>query len=429
MAVSHWRFLLLSLCITSWLAAGCSRDGADATDDILVAESPRDDAVLAVDPWQPADTPLEPQPFLQAFDPHSAESIVAAGIGVAYPGAALALGRGAETTHLAALGRIGWRDASPPVVIDTTLYDLASLTKAVATTTAVLLLVQDGKIRLDDPVRRHLPEFEGRWKDDVTWRHLLTHTSGLPPAAAVRGATPDERRRRMLRTLLYTRPGERVDYSDLGFVVLWAAAGRAAGEPLPAMLRRRVWQPLGMSSTRFIPGRGCETCAPTLRLQTGEPFRGLPADMLARQLGSIEGHAGLFSTAPDLARFMAMVASGGELDGVRIFTPGHVAELVRQQPGAGRRTLGWTAFCPDEPPEIGTPCARPVVFGHTGWTGTTLWLSPGNAAWGVLLTNRSYERPNRPYPLEQLRRELFLVTLGAGNGRPADAWLRQATGP
>src|SRR5690606_14521068 len=139
--------------------------------------------------------------------------LATAGVGVAYPGGVLAVGARDGGSQVIAFGKIGWRDASPPVIADTTVYDLASLTKAVATTVAVLLLVQDGTIALDDPVRRHLPEFEGRWKDDVTWRHLLTHSSGLPPAAAIRGTTESERRRRMLRTLLLTRPGERVEYS------------------------------------------------------------------------------------------------------------------------------------------------------------------------------------------------------------------------
>jgi serine-type D-Ala-D-Ala carboxypeptidase len=339
----------------------------------------------------------------------AAERLVARGVGDAYPGAVLAVGTGPTVDRITALGKIGWRDASPPVVADSTIYDLASLTKAVATTVAVLLLAQDGTIDLDAPVRRHLPEFEGRWKDDVTWRHLLTHTSGLPPGAAIRGNTPAERGRRILRTLLAVPPGRQVAYSDVGFVALWAAAQRAAGEPLPRMLDRRVWQPLGMHDTHYNPGRDCEWCAPTLRLQTGEPFRGLPADLMGRQLAGHTGNAGLFSTGPDLARFMAMVGGGGELDGVRILTPESVAELFRQQPGAGRRTLGWTAFCPDEAPDAAIACAAPLAYGHTGWTGTSLWLNPRDGRWTVLLTNRSYERPNRPAPLDDLRRDLFLT--------------------
>lgn len=339
-------------------------------------------------------------------------------VGDAYPGAALAVGAGAHIERVTGIGKIGWRAASPPVVVDSTLYDLASLTKAVATTIAVLLLAQDGSIDLDAPVRRHLPEFEGRWKDDVTWRHLLTHTSGLPPGAAIRGSTPAERARRILRTLLAAPPGRQVAYSDVGYVALWAAAERAAGEPLPAFLERRVFGPLGMVATRFNPGRDCAACAPTLRLSTGEPFRGIPADRMGREMLGHTGNAGLFSTAPDLARFVAMIASGGALDGVRVLEPEWTAELFRQQPGAGRRTLGWTAFCPDEEPDAAVACRAPLAFGHTGWTGTSIWVQPRDGRWVVLLTNRSYERPDRPAPLDDLRRDLWLSLGDPGSAPP-----------
>jgi serine-type D-Ala-D-Ala carboxypeptidase len=358
----------------------------------------------------------------------AAVTMVEAGVGHAYPGATLAVGAGAATERIAAFGRIGWRDASPPVIADSTLYDLASLTKAMATTTAVLLLVQDGRISLDEPVRRHLPAFEGQWKEEVTWRHLLTHTSGLPAGAAIRGSTPEERLRRILRTKLGVPPGRQMVYSDVGYVALWAAAERAAGEPLPEMLRRRVWQPLGMDATVFSPGRDCMDCAPTLRLKTGEPFRGLPSDLLARELGGTAGNAGLFATIGDVARFTAMIAGGGAVDGVRILDEALVGEVLRQQPGAGRRTLGWTAFCPDEATPAATPCASPVAYGHTGWSGTSLWVEPQDGRWVVLLTNRSYERPNRPFPLDGLRRDVFYLVAGLEQGDPG-GWLARAAAP
>jgi serine-type D-Ala-D-Ala carboxypeptidase len=359
----------------------------------------------------------------------AAEAVVLAGVGAAFPGAAFAAGSGGRIERVTALGRIGWRAASPPVLADSTLYDLASLTKAMATLTAVLLLVQDGTIALDDPVRRHLPEFEGEWKDAVTWRHLLTHTSGLPPGAVVRGVTPAERARRLLRTKLHVPPGRQVAYSDIGYVVLWAAAERAAGEPLPGLLERRVWQPLGMDATRFAPGRDCEACAPTLRLRTGEPFRGVPSDPLARQLGGVTGSAGLFAPIRDVARFTAMIAAGGALDDVRILDESLVREVLRQQPGAGRRTLGWTAFCPDEEADAARACERPVAYGHAGWTGTSIWLDPVNARWVVLLTNRSYERTTRLAALDGLRQDLFRRIAGQDADVPYGAWLADALPP
>ena len=335
----------------------------------------------------------------------------------AFPGAALAVGIGGRTERLAGMGRVGWRESAAPVSADSTLYDLASVTKPVATATAVLLLAQDGVIRLDDPVRRHLPQFEGQFKDRVTWRHLLTHTSGLPAGAAIRGDAPRERVRRILRTRIDELPGRQVEYTDLGYVVLWEAAQRAAGEPLTGFLERRVWRPLGMTRTEFLPGQDCTACAPTLRLSTGEPYRGRPNDLLARRLGGITGNAGLFSTAHDLARFAAMLANGGELDGVRILAPETAREMLRQQPGAGRRTLGFVAICPDEPHSEEKPCAKPLAVGHNGWTGTSLWIEPERRAWTVLLTNRSFDVRAKAR-MAELREESFRHAVV---GAPADA--------
>jgi CubicO group peptidase (beta-lactamase class C family) len=348
----------------------------------------------------------------------AAHRAVAADVGTSYPGAVVAFGVGERVERVVGLGRIGWRAASPPVQARATLYDLASLTKALATTVAVLLLVEDGVIALDEPVRTHLPAFEGKWKEAVTWRHLLTHTSGLAAGAKPRGRTPEERLRRVLRMELQAPPGIYVNYSDVGFIVLWEAATRAAGEPLPALLQRRVYEPLGMNGAVFSPGEECDACAPTLRLRDGTPFRGRPADLLAREVGGVTGNAGLFATGPDVARFAAMIAAGGALDGVRVLREESVAELFRQQPGAGRRTLGWTAFCPEERGSAARPCDRPLAYGHTGWTGTSLWIEPATGHWVVLLSNRSYERTPRPPSLEALRRTVFAHVAGLPQVEP-----------
>jgi serine-type D-Ala-D-Ala carboxypeptidase len=329
----------------------------------------------------------------------------------AFPGASLAIGSGSRVELVEAYGRIGWRDAAAAVTPHETLYDLGSVTKAVATTVAVLILAEEGKIDLDGPVQPHLPGFEGEWKERITWRHLLTHTSGLPGGAVIRGDTPEERAERLLRTRTMG-PGHMMTYTDLGFLVLWEAASRVAGEPLDRFLERRVWRPLRMNATSFAPGQECEQCAPTLRLSTGVPFRGVPSDLLARRLGGVTGNAGLFSTARDMSRFAAMIAGGGELDGVRILRPESVRELFRQQEGAGRRTLGWRAFCPEEEPDAAVPCEEPIAYGHTGWPGTSLWMSGDGSAWVVLLTNRSYDVRAEPR-MEWLRAALFAAATGA----------------
>ncbi len=328
-----------------------------------------------------------------------------------FPGAALVVGIRGRVEREAGVGHLRWTDAAPAVTADGTVFDLASVTKTVATATAVMLLVEDGRIRLDDPVRRWLPQFEGVGKERVTWRHLLTHTAGLPAGANIRGATDRERLRRLLRTRITASPGTDVTYTDLGYLVLWEAAQRAAGEPLPRYLERRVWRPLGMNDTGFLPGENCEACAPTLLLSTGEPYRGRPSDLYARRVGGVTGNAGLFSTARDLGRFAAMLANGGELDGVRVLRPETVREMLRQQPGAGRRTLGGQAFCPGEPPRQSVPCREPVAYGHTGWTGTSFWVDPASGVWVVLLSNRSYN-VRKPADLAGLRWELFRSAAG-----------------
>jgi serine-type D-Ala-D-Ala carboxypeptidase len=372
-------------------------------------------AVLLVPPAPvPGDAPtphlLPPAaaaPVLPVAALDAAEAAVRAELArQAFPGAALALGIGPRVQRVVGIGSIGWRDDAPPASPHGTLYDIASVTKPVATTTAVLLLVDAGRIRLDDPVQRHLPEFEGQFKHRVTWRHLLTHTAGLPGGAVLRGDTPEERLRRVLRTRIPVPPGRVMVYTDLGFLAAWAAAENAAGEPLAEFLEHRVWEPLGMTETRFSPGQECQACAPTLRLDDGTPYRGRPHDLVARRLGGVAGNAGLFSTAHDLGRFAAMVAAGGTLDGVRVLSPESVREIFRQQPGAGRRTLGWVAVCPREDPPEGVACRRPEAVVHNGYAGASIWIDPETRAWVVLLTNRTFERRARER-MEDLRWETF----------------------
>jgi CubicO group peptidase (beta-lactamase class C family) len=329
------------------------------------------------------------------------------------PGAALAIGARARTVELVGYGRIGWSEKDEAVSPDSTRYDLASLTKAVATTTATLLLIQDGRIRLDDPVQRWLPEFKGRWKERVTWRHLLTHTAGLPVGTKVRGGSSSQRLHNVILTELDEPPGRTVSYSDVGFIILWKAVESAAGEPLPALLERRVWRPLGMRSTSFWPGAACDDCAPTLSQSL--KYRGKPSDPVSRKIGVPTGNAGLFSTAHDLARFAAMIANGGTLGGVRILRPDLVRELFAQQPHAGHRTLGWNAFCPGEDPTQQQACVHPIAYGHTGWTGTSLWIDPVRGVWVVILSNRSYD-VKRPPSLDELREDIFLDAAGLDGG-------------
>jgi CubicO group peptidase (beta-lactamase class C family) len=327
-----------------------------------------------------------------------------------FPGAALIVGEGDQLLLEAGIGRTGWSRFYDPVDPGGTLYDLASLTKVVGTTTAVMLLVQDGKLRLDDPVHRWLPTFTEGGRDSVTVRQLLTHMSGLPaglPTRKLTGATPQERVRKLIQDVrLRSKPGEYVNYSDIGFIVLGEVARQAAGESLATFLKRRVWQPLGMNATRFEPGVPCDSCAPTLDADSA----GVTNDPIARKLGTVVGNASLFSSASNMARFTAMLAHDGELDGVRIFRPEIVREFVRPQPRAGTRALGFEVFCREGTVPDGKGCKAPFAYGHTGYTGTSIWIDPRRGIWVVLLSNRTFD-PHAPNQIRELRRRLFMTAI------------------
>jgi serine-type D-Ala-D-Ala carboxypeptidase len=325
-----------------------------------------------------------------------------------FPGAALAVGVRGQRVHLSALGRVGWTEGAEYVDANRTLYDLASLTKAVATTTAVMLLVEDGKMRLDDRVSKWVPEFASGDKARVTIRQLLTHTAGVRAGGANfnMDAGPARIRRYLLTRPLALEPGDEVLYSDIGFVVLWTAAERAAGEPLPRLLQRRVWEPLGMRDTRFSPPRGCARCAPTLRLSTGEPYSGGSYDEIGRGLEGQAGNAGLFSTAADLGRFAAMMANGGSLGGVRVLRPETIRTFLAPQPGAGSFALGWVTYCREGKVKDHVACRDVYGVGHTGSTGTALWIDPRSGTWMVLLTNRVYA-PKIDTDMTRVRRRVY----------------------
>jgi CubicO group peptidase (beta-lactamase class C family) len=325
-----------------------------------------------------------------------------------FPGAALAVGEGDRTLLEAGIGRTSWSRLSAPVDADETVYDLASLTKVMATTTAVMLLVDDDRLHLDDRVVHWLPDFTGDGREKVTIRNLLTHTSGLQAGMKeLEGDTPEQKFHYLLtHARMLQQPGEMVLYSDVGFIILGRVVELAAGEPMDSLLERRVWAPLGMSSTRFQPGLGCRACAPTLTLDDGTPFAGETNDPLARQLGGKTGNAGLFSTAHDVARYAAMLAGGGALDSVRVVQEETLHEFVQPQPGAGTRALGFEVFCREGTVPDEKECRTPYAFGHTGYTGTSLWVDPARGIWVVLLSNRSYD-PHAPNRIQTVRRRLF----------------------
>ncbi|PYO09256.1 MAG: hypothetical protein DMD30_06225 [Gemmatimonadetes bacterium] len=304
-----------------------------------------------------------------------------------YPGASVVVGRKGAAVFEKGFGKLSWSESSTAVDAQRTIYDVASLTKVVGTTTAIMILFDEKKIGLDDPVVNYIPTFGGGDKDKVTIRQLLTHTSGLPAGRDIWriAQTPLEARALVLSTPLEGRPGAQYIYSDLGADVLGLIVEVVAGEPLDKFLTRRVFEPLGMNETMFRPADSLRSrIAPTeVTPPRGYPLRGEVHDENAYALGGVAGHAGLFSTAADLSVFAQMMLNGGEYNGVQIISKPTV-ELFTSR-AFGHRALGWDTAEGD----YGSGrFLGPTAYGHTGFTGTSMWIDPEREMFVILLTNR-----------------------------------------
>jgi serine-type D-Ala-D-Ala carboxypeptidase len=302
-----------------------------------------------------------------------------------FPGAAVVIGRHGGEVLASGFGRVAWASTAPAVNPDSTRYDLASLTKVVATTSAIMALYDDGIIKLDDRVVRWIPTFTGGLKNQVTVRQLLTHRSGLPPGRDLwrHMGNPARARAAVISTPLAKGcpPGACYMYSDLGADMLGFIAEAASGERLDEFTERRIFEPLGMTSTTFrVQPEDLRQLAPT------GARRGRVHDANAAALGGVSGHAGLFSTASDLAVFAQMLLDGGEYEGTRIFRTATVRLFTAR--AAGTRALGWDTC---DSANVRATCGRYLssrAFGHTGFTGTSMWIDPDRSMFMILLTNR-----------------------------------------
>ena len=318
------------------------------------------------------------------------------------PGAVVLITHRGQVVYRKAFGHRSVRPARERMTADT-IFDLASLTKVVATTPSVMALIEDGAIRLRDPVSRHLAGFERHGKDAVTVEHLLTHVSGLRPYLPLEEEFEGnaEAVRRVLDERLERPPGEAFVYSDLNFMLLGEIVGRVSGQPLDVFAEERLFGPLGMRDTSFRPPAALrariaptEACTP-LGWPCGGPegvmLRGTVHDPAARRMGGVAGHAGLFGTADDLARFGAMLLGGGRASagGPVVLSPLTVARMTTPSTPVhldDRRGLGWDMdsrysgnrgdLFPDG------------SFGHSGFTGTSIWIDPGTETVVVFLSNR-----------------------------------------
>ncbi|HEV2672614.1 MAG TPA: serine hydrolase domain-containing protein, partial [Gemmatimonadales bacterium] len=309
----------------------------------------------------------------------------------AYPGAVIAVGYHDSLVLLAAVGHYSFNDARP--VTPRTIYDLASLTKVIALTTECILLVDRGKLDLDAPVQRYLSEFRGPMKDQVTIRHLLTHSAGLAADLPLWDSTRTrEAALQMVDTSpLLSPPGTTFVYSDLSAIVLMQVVERITGRSFDQVLAQDVFGPLGMTATRFVPPPSWhDSIAPTEvdtffrhRLLIGEVH-----DESAARLGGVSGNAGLFSNAPDLATFATWLlgARAGRPTPIPVDS-GLVHRFITRQdiPSGSSRALGWDT--PSDLSSAGTKMG-PNAFGHTGYTGTSIWFDPDRGVFIILLTNR-----------------------------------------
>ncbi len=306
----------------------------------------------------------------------------------AFPGAVLAVGKDGVLAHLQPFGRLSYDDDAP--VRADTMYDLASLTKVVVTTTMAMILVDEGKLDINKPVSAFLPEFRGGAKDKVTVWHLLTHSSGIdwwaPLYKELKGK--DAYVRRILAMDLVYEPGTKSVYSDLGVILLGEILERVAGQDLESFARARVLGPLGMKDTTYRPGPELRPrIAPTENDPwRGHVLRGEVHDENAAALGGVAPHAGLFSTASDLARFAQMLLDGGVFEHQRIVSRETVERFTKRAgvPDSSR-ALGWDT--PSENSSAGS-LFGPRSFGHTGFTGTSMWMDPDRNLFVILLTNR-----------------------------------------
>jgi uncharacterized protein YbbC (DUF1343 family)/CubicO group peptidase (beta-lactamase class C family) len=346
----------------------------------------------------------------------------------------------------------GHRAVSParePMTADT-IFDAASLTKVIATTTAVMALVEDRRVQLDAPVKSYLPEFTGEGRDTITVRQLLAHTSGLRPDTDLKaqGEGYDAGIRLCLAEKPSRAPGTDFRYSDINFELLGEIVRRVAGEPLDAFCARRIFQPLRMNDTGFNPLAGravgrdsvepspgstnaarqslappteasssrLARIAPTER-ESGRMLRGVVHDPRARKMDGVAGHAGLFTTAADLARFCRMLLNGGELDGARVLKPETVALMTSVQTPAAleaKRGLGWDMASSYSKPRGELFGDR--SFGHTGFTGTSVWIDPASKTFVILLTSRLH--PDGKGNVTELRHTVgTLAARAAGVGR------------
>jgi uncharacterized protein YbbC (DUF1343 family)/CubicO group peptidase (beta-lactamase class C family) len=306
------------------------------------------------------------------------------------PGAVLLVGHDGHVIYRKAFGNRSLEPKIEPMTVDT-IFDMASLTKVIATTTAIMQLEEQGRIRMNDPVVKYIPEFGQNGKGDITVRDLLTHYSGFAPDIDL---TPAFSSRETAYGLAFAEtpvapPETQFIYSDTNFIVLAALVERITGMPLDAYCAQSIFTPLGMSHTRFLPPvEWLKQIAPTQYDEHNQMLRGVVHDPRARRMGGVAGHAGLFSTADDLAKFVQAL-----LDGSSVLSPLSIRKMTSPEQPANMPALRGFGWDIDSPFSSNRGEFLPVgSFGHTGFTGTSIWIDPTTHTYIILLTNSVHPR-------------------------------------
>tara|TARA_B100000315_G_C14595101_1_gene598460 strand:+ start:5056 stop:7869 length:2814 start_codon:yes stop_codon:yes gene_type:complete len=315
-----------------------------------------------------------------------------------FPGAQVVVAKEGELIWAHQIGTLTY-DYDSPSVTENTLYDIASLTKVAATTPVVMKLVERRLLPLDEPVFHFFPKFKREMKDQITVRQLLTHSAGLKPFEEYPlGTSPDDILNDIISKPLISIPGEEYHYSDFGPILLAKICEKVTGESFDELASKTIFRPLGMENTFFNPDSNLFDRIPPTELDTvyGRGLvRGMVHDERAWQLGGVAGHAGLFSAAGDLALYAQLMMDEGFFQGRRYFKRKTIAEFIRRQniPADSERRLGW-----DTPSEEGSSAGdyfSEGSFGHTGFTGTSMWIDPNRKIAVILLTNRVHPSRNR----------------------------------
>jgi uncharacterized protein YbbC (DUF1343 family)/CubicO group peptidase (beta-lactamase class C family) len=326
------------------------------------------------------------------------------------PGGVVLIGHNGQVVYQKAYGSRALVPHREPMTLDT-IFDAASLTKVIATTPTIMHLFEQGQIRLNDPVTKYLPEFQGG-HSDITIRNLMTHFSGLRPDLDLKPAWSGYQTgiQRALIDKPAGPPGVRMVYSDINFILLGEIVHRLTGKMLNEVARDTVYEPLGMHETTFLPPDSLRPrIAPTeINPATGQPLRGEVHDDTARYMGGVAGHAGVFTPASDLAKFAQMMLDEGQGNGVRLFSAATVHKFTTPQSPADQpilRGLGWDI---DSPYSSNRGELFPIgSYGHTGFTGTSMWLDPFSRSYVIILTNAVH--PHRGHSITSLRSRVATI--------------------